>query len=396
MDSATLDTSTQLTTTDPEAGKPRVLIVVRDIDGDPAGQAAFDVASHLAAQNIPSQMLSSGGRLLPQLLRRKVTHVEWQVPGDGPLGHMKATRRIAQLIRDNDFNIVHMFGRVVPGPIRAACQKTGATMIASVPGTYPLDGWREGRRTQAMGKADQFIAPSAYVRNYLIDELAVPMARIATIAPGVDMAHFNPGAVKGQRMIELVRHHGIPEEHKVVLMPARLLPWKGQRGVIEAFARLNPANTTLLIAGDSSLDSAYADSLQTQVEEARMAGQIRFLDLIEDMPALYMLSDVVIEAPEKPIAFARASGEAQAMGRPVVTSSLGSGPEAVIEGKTGWLAAPGDVDGITDALRKALDVDADGRKRLALSARKHAREVFDLTTCMAEVEKVYSDVLTEH
>jgi glycosyltransferase involved in cell wall biosynthesis len=393
MDSMTAEPSTELATVDADAGKPRVLIIVRDIDGDPAGQAAFDVATHLAANNVPSQMLSSGGRLLTGLLRRKVTHVEWQVPGDGPIGHMKATKRIAQMIRDNDYNIVHVFGRIVPGAVRAACQKTGAKMIASFPGTYPTDGWREGRRTKSLAKADHFIASSGYVRNYLVDELNIPLARIATIAPGVDMAHFNPGAVKGQRMIELVRHHGIPEEHKVILMPARLIPWKGQRKVIEAFARLNGQNTTLLIAGDSNRDAAYSDALQTQVEDARMAGQIRFLDLIDDMPALYMLSDVVIEAPEQPVAFARASAEAQAMGRPVVTSAVGSGPEAVIEGKTGWLAAPGDVDGITLALKKALDLDVDARKRLALAARSHARSSFDLNACMAEVEAVYETLL---
>lgn len=395
-DDDTPDTSTQLATINAEAGKPRVLIVVNDLDSGSAGQAAFDVACHLAAKDIPCQVLSSGGRLLPQLLRRKVTHVEWQIPGSGPLGHRKATKRITQMIRDNDFNIIHMFGRVVPGPIKTACQKTGAQMVASVLDTYPLDGWREGRRTQAMAKADHFVAASTYVQKYLVDELVVPATRISAIAPGIDMAHFNPGAVKGQRMIELVRHHGIPEDHKIVLMPARLLPKSGQRGVIDAFSRLNTAHTTLLIAGDSSPDKSYADGLQTQVEKARMADQIRFLDLIEDMPALYMLCDVVIEAPEKPPAFARVSSEGQAMGRPVVTSTMGGGPEAVIDGETGWLAAPGDVDGITAALKKALDLDADGRKHLALAARKHANDTFALSGCMDQVEQLYIEILTKN
>lgn len=393
MDIATDTQTTDIAPLDPEAGVPRVLIIVRDIDGDPAGQSAFDLAAHLVGQGIESQMLSGGGRLLNSLLRRKVIHVEWQVPGDGPLGTMQATRRIAQMIRDNNYNIVHVFGRIVPGPIRSACQKTGAKMIASVPGTYPTTGWREGRRTKALTKADHFIAPSAYVRGYLRDELDVPESKISTISPGIDLGHFNPGAVKGQRMIELVRHYGIPEEHRIILMPARMLPWKGQRKVIEAFARLNPKNTTLLIAGDSSLDSAYADALQTQVEEARMAGQIRFLDLIDDMPALYMLSDVVVEAPEEPVAFARATVEAQAMGRPAVTSAVGSGPEAVRNGKTGWTAAPGDVDGVTLALKKALELEPEARKQLALAARSHARETFDLGVCMAQVEAIYADIL---
>ncbi|MEM6683815.1 MAG: glycosyltransferase [Pseudomonadota bacterium] len=393
MDTVLAKTGSEIALRDPELDKPRVLIIVRSFDGDPAGQSAFDVASHLAAQGVVSQVLSGGGRQIKSLLRRKVTHVQWDVPGDGPLGRLRATSRITRLIRDNNINIVHVFGRVVPAAVRSACTKTGAKMVVTVPGTYPVKGGREARRTRLLARADHFIAPSTYVQNYLVDTLAAAPGSITQIAPGIDMAHFNPAGVKGMRMIELARQQGIPEDHRIALMPARLIWWKGQRGVIEAFGRLSEPNATLLIAGDSSLDPNYANDLEAQVEAAGMEAQVRFLDVVPDMPALYMLSDVVIEAPIQPVAFARTSVEAQAMGRPVVTSAVGSGPEAIIEDETGWLAAPDDVDSIAAALKEALNITAEGRKHLAFKARAHARAHFDMADAMAATEAVYSDLL---
>ncbi|MEO0410983.1 MAG: glycosyltransferase family 4 protein [Pseudomonadota bacterium] len=379
----------ELTIVEQEPDGPKVLMVVKSLDTSQSGTSAFNMASHLAAGGIPVTVMSEGGRNLPTLLRRKVTHVEWAAPGDGPIGRMRASRRLSQAIESSGATAIHAFGRIVPGAVRSAADKRSARMIVSVPGTFDMKGWGVRGRTEAMTRADHLIVPSSYVALWLKDQFNVPEEKVSIIPPGVDFAHFNPAAVKAQRMIELARHHGIPEEDQVVLMPARLIEWKGQRTVISAFKTLDMENTTLVISGDASLDKVYAERLQHMVEKERLADKIRFIGHVEDMPALYMLSDVVIEAPTEPVAFARTSVEAQAMGRPVVTSSVGGGPEAVMEGETGWIAAPRDEEAIANALQEALSLDIDDRKRLALAARGHARDAFDLATCTARVQALY-------
>lgn len=381
--------SNELIVVEQEPEGPRVLMVVKSLDSSQSGTSAFNMASHLAAAKLPVTVMSQGGRNLKTLLQRKVTHIEWRAPGDGMIGRVRASRRLSQAMDASNAEIIHTFGRIAPGPARSAADKRRGRMIVSVPGILDLNGWGVRSRTQTMTSADHLIVPSRYVQLWLKDEFGVPEDKVSVIAPGVDMAHFNPGAVKAQRMIELARHHGVPEEDQVVLMPARMIQSKGHRTAIKAFQTLGRENTTLIIAGDATLDRRYADALQHMVEEERLADKVRFVGHVDDMPALYMLSDVVIEAPTQPVAFARTSVEAQAMGRPVVTSAIGGGPDSVVEGETGWLAPPRDEEAITKALDAALSLDTPERKMLALQARSHAREMFDLTVCSARVMAVY-------
>ena len=66
-------------------------------------------------------------------------------------------------------------------------------------------------------------------------------------------------------------------------------------------------------------------------------GKIVFLPFLDDLPAAYMLADVVVVPSLKPEPFGRVLIEAQAMGRPVVAFNHGGACESVIHEKTGLL-----------------------------------------------------------
>ena len=61
-----------------------------------------------------------------------------------------------------------------------------------------------------------------------------------------------------------------------------------------------------------------------------------------------MLADVIAMPSTVPEPFGRVAVEAGAMGRPVVAFNHVA-VESVLDGKTGWLAKPNDVDDLTRA-----------------------------------------------
>ena len=127
---------------------------------------------------------------------------------------------------------------------------------------------------------------------------------------------------------------------------------------------------------------------------ARSLGDIvRIVDHCDDMPAAYMLTDVVVSASTDPEAFGRVVVEAQALGRPVVASDHGGARETVIEGETGWLYPPGDVEALTQALDKVLRLSQEARAALAAKAIQNVRDNFSLTTMCAKTLDVYNEVL---
>ncbi|HYL33802.1 MAG TPA: glycosyltransferase, partial [Stellaceae bacterium] len=119
----------------------------------------------------------------------------------------------------------------------------------------------------------------------------------------------------------------------------------------------------------------------------------RVLDECRDMPAAYMLADVVVSASTEPEGFGRVIVEAQAMGRPVVATSHGGAVETVVPGKTGWLVAPNDADALSGAIASALTLDADSRAQLAARAIAHVRANFTTAVMVARTIAVYQELL---
>ena len=108
----------------------------------------------------------------------------------------------------------------------------------------------------------------------------------------------------------------------------------------------------------------------------------------DDMPAAYMLSDVVVSASTDPEAFGRVVAEGQAMGRPVVAPAHGAAPEIVIPGATGWLFEPGNAEDLARNLETALALGQrrtrragpgrDRQRAPPLLEGPHDRETLDL------------------
>src|SRR4030095_8235244 len=88
----------------------------------------------------------------------------------------------------------------------------------------------------------------------------------------------------------------------------------------------------------------------------------------EDLPELYNLSDVFAMISRARLEHSDVEGfglvflEANACGKPVVGGSSGGVPDAVVDGVTGLLVDPHDVQGVAGALEKLLN-DEELRKR---------------------------------
>jgi glycosyltransferase involved in cell wall biosynthesis len=66
-----------------------------------------------------------------------------------------------------------------------------------------------------------------------------------------------------------------------------------------------------------------------------------------------------------------------AAGVPVVATSISGIPE-LVDATTGWLAPPGQPEGLADAIARALDEPQDARLARARRARQRIEAQFDL------------------
>lgn len=161
---------------------------------------------------------------------------------------------------------------------------------------------------------------------------------------------------------------GCCEDDVVFLMCGTLdLAKKAQDFGVRAFARLRPGRRVgLLIAGDGE-DRA---KLQRGIIEFGVDDCAKILGWLEpgELEIAYVASDVLVH-PANYDPYPNVVIEAMNWGRPVIgTNASGSIRERVVDGESGFVVDPGDVEGLAAAM-EALVTDVNRRIRFGQSAR---------------------------
>jgi glycosyltransferase involved in cell wall biosynthesis len=256
---------------------------------------------------------------------------------------------------------------------------------------------------RSLARGDRVIAPSSYVARAMVDRYKIPPERITVIPRAVDTTAFNPAAVSADRVASLRRVWGILPGVRVVLVPGRIAPWNGQMTMIDA-ARLLVAdgdrNITFVFAGEDRSHLRYARSLRRQARLHGVDTLVRMVGHCADMPAAYAAADVVVVPALQPPPFGRAAAEAQALGRPVVATTVGVLPENLLcpprmrdELRTGWLVRPDNVGELARAVGTALALDATAAEALSARARQFAEFVFSPQSVAEAIRGIYTSLL---
>ena len=136
------------------------------------------------------------------------------------------------------------------------------------------------------------------------------------------------------------------------------------------------------------------------IEMPRVVERIHQLGLEEwvrclgarDQPAAFYRHATLFLLPSQNESFGLAALEAMACGTPVVVSRAGGLPEVVVEGETGFMVEPGDLDDFAEACIRLIE-DPELRRRLGERAFHHARQNFDREAIVSQYENYYLSLL---
>ncbi|HEX6403265.1 MAG TPA: glycosyltransferase family 4 protein [Pseudonocardiaceae bacterium] len=157
-----------------------------------------------------------------------------------------------------------------------------------------------------------------------------------------------------------------------VLCVGNWVPRKGLLELLTAVAALPPNAATLHLAGRDDVDRRYAARVHARLAQPDLAGRVVVHGPLDraQVGALYHGADLfVLPSVREP--YGTAYGEAMAAGLPVVGWRAGNLPHLATHGREGLVLPPGDVGGLTAALRRLID-DEPYRRRLGEAARQRA------------------------
>ncbi|MCY4066354.1 MAG: glycosyltransferase family 4 protein [Rhodospirillaceae bacterium] len=372
-----------------------VLQVLPRLETGGVERGTVDVAAAIVAAGGRALVVSAGGRMEAELARTGAEHVAMRVDRKSPGRIRRNAGRLADLIRREQVDIVHARSRAPAWSARAAARRTGVpcgTTFHGVSGTgCPIK--RVWNRIMTAG--DRTIAVSDYIADHIRQRYRVPDGRIAVIHRGVDLDLFDVRAVSEARVVQLAERWQLPDGAPAIMLPGRFARWKGHAVLIDALALMQRADAVALLIGADAGREGYRDELLKQVRRRGLDGAVRFIDHCNDMPAAYMLADVVVSASTRPEAFGRIAAEAQAMGRPAIATDHGGARETVIPGETGWLTPPGDARALAGALDAALSLTEAERARMAKAAVANVRRNFSKNSMTSRTLALYAELAGE-
>jgi glycogen(starch) synthase len=265
------------------------------------------------------------------------------------------------------FDVLHaQYGYPCGWAVLLASRETGVPNLVSIQGG---DGHWVGSCCEThrlamenvLDHAGAVLIGCASFREEVAGRLGTDRARFTIVPGGVDTSRFTPGAPP-------------PDDPPVMLYHGRVDARKGVLDLIDAARRLRADGNRfrLLISGiGPTFDETEAAILHLGLQDCvEMTGYIDY----QDVPSVYRRAGIFV-SPTYAEGFSNTILEAMASRMAVVSCRSVGVVDCIRDGENGLLTDPGDIDGLTEALRRVLR-DRALRERLADAALLECRSVY--------------------
>ena len=288
----------------------------------------------------------------------KIVEIPEMVREVSPVKDLKALRKLRDYFKKEKFDVVHTHSSKAGIIGRIAARQAGVPVVVHTVHGQAFHAYEKPWKKLlyitaeriAAKYCDKIYAVAQAMIDQCVDAKVAPREKYMVVYSGMDTAAFaNAG-----RNMELRQKLGIPENAKVIVTVARLFPMKGYEEMLPAAARLVKEFPDLhfLPVGDGPM----YDELQKQIADLGLTGNFHFAGLVPP----HEVCDYIAQADllwhlSLHEGLPRAVVQALAVGIPAIGYKLDGTPEVVLNGKTGYVTAPQDVDAVVARSRELLN-----------------------------------------
>ncbi len=197
---------------------------------------------------------------------------------------------------------------------------------------------------------------------YLAEKSGISPQKLIILHPGVELPDYSKNQACFRSRYKL-------DGNKVLLSVGRLIPRKGLAEFIEysltAIIKECPEAILVIIGTEPENALHQTDSVLAAIHQAinstRLEEHVMMLGRVDDdmLNAAYRESDVfvfpLLEVVGDVEGFGMVAVEAASHGLPTVAFSVGGAPDAIADGKSGFLVTPGDYPGLSRKITGILN-----------------------------------------
>jgi glycosyltransferase involved in cell wall biosynthesis len=222
-------------------------------------------------------------------------------------------------------------------------------------------------------------------RRALIERDGLAPDRVAAFPIGIDVGQFKPGRPDRDLRLEL----GLAPAYRLVGLISYLRSYKGHEYFIEAAARVLPRekDVMFLIVGEGPEE----ERLRARVASLGLAERVKLLGFREDLLSVFRSLDLFVIPSVEGDTIPQVLMQALAVGLPVVSTTVGSIPDVVRDGQTGFVVGPRNADALAERILTLL-ADAELRTEMGRRGRMLVEQEYSLDRMLDRLEEVYEKV----
>ena len=292
--------------------------------------------------------------------------------------------RIYSIIKKKQISLMHVNTNIISGvPAIIAAKIAGIPCVCHI------------RQTRKLIKRERFFVQ--WVDKFiLINKQAIETFKgdikenkISIVHDGLEIAEFNETGNSLRNEFNL-------DSQPVVGLVGRIVEGKGHREFILAAEQVLKSlpNAKFAIIGDAKggpID--YQNEIIKLANDKKLANSCIFTGWRNDVKAIIADLDILVQASTTfPEGFGLTCIEAMALKKPVIATNIPGPSDIVIDGETGFLGDPGDINMMAEKILYLLN-NPDIAKKMGEAGRRRVEELFDIKKNVKQVEKIYVDLM---
>jgi glycosyltransferase involved in cell wall biosynthesis len=263
--------------------------------------------------------------------------------------------------------------------------------IKTILATHSTEWWGPAASLTLVGKRllpwhERIVAIAQFQQAHLVANEGVDEEKIAVIPNGLDCSRYGPADDAAAYRKRL----GLPEDAGFVIGTVAVLRREKNVGLLFAAVRRlldTGCEARVVIVGDGDQRPVLEESAAAMGLRSR----VTFLGFRENPAEILPAFDVFTLTSHfevMPVTIL----EAMASELPVVATAVGSVPEIVIDGETGYVIAPGDVDALADRLASLAAASPEQRRRMGRRGGERVRARFSIDAMIEGTETLLRQV----
>ena len=358
-------------------------------------RGVVEISKALVDNNFRSIVISSGGYMVPQIIRNGGIHYELDVHTKNPLKWSKIRSELKSVLEGENVDLIHFCSRApawIGMPLGVVLD---IPTITSVHMRFRKSNIFKKYYNSILTKGNFIIAISKHIEASIKNSFPKVSDKIKVIPRGVDLDLFNPSKINPARIISQSKHLNLKDNVPVIIMAARPAMWKGYQVLIKALSKVKH-NFQCVFIGAGDGNQKFQNILIKKIIQSKLETKIKLIGSTRDIQAAMILGDLIIMPSLTPEPFGRIVLEAQALGKIPIAFDHGGASETIIDGKTGFLAEPFNVESLSEKISFALSLNSQKREKIGEFAKKIVSKNYSHHRMCNLTISLYKQTIAEH